>query len=309
MENQITETQNQTLNHGSTTELVLDYKAMEQMHNLASLMASGASTVPRHLQGNAADCMAVVMQAAQWKMNPYSVAQKTHLVNGQLGYEAQLVNAVISSSTAIAGSFHYEWFGDWSRVIGNFQTKKNGSGKTYQAPAWTQEDEKGLGVRVWATLRGESEPRVLELLLSQAQVRNSTLWASDPKQQLAYLGVKRWARLYCPAVILGVYTSDELQEVAPVEREINPRQAPKVETKSEALNGALSGDAGAADELSSSAVDFMVAIESADSVDVLNELSQEISAAVSSGSLSDFDRGQLFDAYKAQKKALEVEAV
>lgn len=52
-------------------------------------------------------------------------------------------------------------------------------------------------------MKNEQEPRVLELLLSQAQVRNSTLWASDPRQQLAYLAVKRWARLHCPDVILG----------------------------------------------------------------------------------------------------------
>jgi hypothetical protein len=82
-----------------------------------------------------------------------------------------------------------------------------------------------MWVKVWATLKGESEPRVLDLLLTQAQVRNSTLWGSDPKQQLAYLGVKRWARLYCPDVIRRVHP-DELQETAPrVERDITPTPA------------------------------------------------------------------------------------
>jgi hypothetical protein len=42
------------------------------------------------------------MQAAQWGMNPFAVAQKTHVVNGTLGYEAQLVNAVVSSSNLLA---------------------------------------------------------------------------------------------------------------------------------------------------------------------------------------------------------------
>jgi len=49
------------------------------------------------------------------------------------------------------------------------------------------------------------------------------LWASDPKQQLAYLAVKRWARLYAPAVILGVYSSDELEPInVAKERVVNP---------------------------------------------------------------------------------------
>ena len=73
-------------------------------------------------------------------------------------------------------------------------------------------DEQGCGVKVWATIKGETVPRELVLLLVQARTRNSTLWADDPKQQLAYLATKRWARLYCPDVIMGVYTPDELQE-------------------------------------------------------------------------------------------------
>ncbi|EAP2971000.1 hypothetical protein D9U37_20365 [Salmonella enterica] len=38
--------------------------------------------LPAHLAGKPADCMAIVMQAMQWGMNPYAVAQKTHLVTG-----------------------------------------------------------------------------------------------------------------------------------------------------------------------------------------------------------------------------------
>ncbi|EHS2585034.1 DNA breaking-rejoining protein [Salmonella enterica] len=37
---------------------------------------------------------------------------------------------------------------------------------------------------------------------------------------MAYLGVKYWARLYCPEVILGVYSPDEVEQRE--EREINP---------------------------------------------------------------------------------------
>lgn len=225
MSEQLAQFQNQApAEHRNTTDMVLDYQAMEQMSRLADMMANGRATVPQHLQGSPADCMAVIMQAAQWRMNPFAVAQKTHVVSGTLGYEAQLVNAVVCSSTKVKDSFHYEWFGEWTKVIGNFATRKNQSGKEYQVPAWTAADEKGLGIRVWATLKGENEPRVIELLLSQAQVRNSTLWASDPKQQLAYLAVKRWARLYAPDVILGVYSSDELQDQPVSEREVNPRE-------------------------------------------------------------------------------------
>lgn len=210
----------------SSSALILDSASMDSMMRLADHMAKGRSTIPDHLKGSSSDCMAVVMQAIQWKMNPYAVAQKTHLVNGTLGYEAQLVNSVVQSSGVTQDRFSYEWFGAWENVIGKTKvvdvpakgTKGSADYKKeyqFRVPDYDMRAEEGLGIRVSATLKGETEPRVLTLLLVQASVRNSPLWASDPKQQLAYLAVKRWARLFTPDVILGVYTPDELEEIAP----------------------------------------------------------------------------------------------
>lgn len=202
---------------------IFDASYLASVSQFGQLMAQGVATVPAHLQGNAADCMAVAMQAAQWRMSPFSVAQKTHLINGVLGYEAQLVNAVITRSGALSSRFVYEWFGPWENVIGKFAIRKGDKGKEYRVPAWSMADEDGCGIIVRATLAGEAEPRELRLLLAQARTRNSGLWADDPKQQIAYLAVKRWARLYAPDIILGVYTRDELEESeGRQEIEINP---------------------------------------------------------------------------------------
>lgn len=207
----------------STASLVLDVASMESIMRLADIMAKSRTTIPDHLKGNSADCAAVIMQAMQWQMNPFAVAQKTHVVNGTLGYEGQLVNAAITSSGVTRDRFNYEWFGAWEKIIGKTKVvnvpEKGKKGdkdykKAYQfhAADYDLKDEEGLGIRIWATLRGESQPRELTLLLVQASVRNSPLWATDPRQQLAYLAVKRWSRLYAPDVILGVYTPDELEQ-------------------------------------------------------------------------------------------------
>ncbi|EMK0103785.1 recombinase RecT [Klebsiella pneumoniae] len=188
-----------------TAAAIFSPEGMDRLVRFATLMADSKATVPAHLAGKPADCLAVTMQAAQWGMNPFAVAQKTHVVNGTLGYEAQLVNAVVSSSNLLATRLNYKWDGDWSKV----------SGKTDKSPSLT--------VTVWATLKGESEPRTLTISMAQAGVRNSPLWEQDPRQQLAYLCVKRWARLHAPDVLLGVYTPDELQKAQPrVERDITP---------------------------------------------------------------------------------------
>lgn len=226
----------------STTALVMDPQSMTNMLALAEVMASAVATIPQHLRKNRGDCLAIVMQSMQWGMNPFAVAQKTHTVNGVLGYEAQLVNAVIIARAPVKGRLSFEWFGDWSKIVGKFveresKNKKDeeGEAKKYRMPAWQISDEAGLGVRVSGTFRGETEPRTLELLMTQARTRNSTLWADDPKQQLAYLAIKRWSRLYCPDVILGVYTADELEEIEPApERDITPGREESAKASAEA---------------------------------------------------------------------------
>lgn len=202
--------------------MMQDGDMMDRMLKFAEIMATGKATIPAELR-NVGDCLAITMQAMNWKMNPFSVAQKTFFIGGKIGYEAQLVAAAIAGSGAVNGAFSFDWFGPWENVVGKFEIKRSDKGE-YRVPGWKLADEEGIGIRCWATLRGETEPRVLELLLAQARTRNSTLWADDPKQQLAYLAQKRWARLYAPGVILGVYTPDELDQFQP-EKEINPRPA------------------------------------------------------------------------------------
>lgn len=205
----------------------------DRMMRLAELMAKSGAAVPVYLRDNVGACFAVVQQAMRWNADPWAVALKTHVVNDMVAYESQLIGAVLNASGAIQeAALQDEYFGDWSKVIGHFIEReskyqnKDGSAKTYRKLATTLEDEKGVGIRVWATLAGEANPRVLSLLLSQASVRNSTLWADDPQQQLFYLAQKRWARKYAPGVILGLYSADELPGADDVDLDTGEIAAP-----------------------------------------------------------------------------------
>ena len=172
----------------NASALMMNPESMDRIMRMAEMMASGKSTVPVHLQKNPADCMAVVLQAMSWGMLPHIVAQKTHIVNGTLGYEAQLVNAVVQESGCITGRFHYEYKGN----------------------------SPGMECRVGAILRGEREITWGEWLNeSKVTTKNSPLWKTNPKQQMGYLQVKNWARLYAPGAILGVYTPDEFDAPQP----------------------------------------------------------------------------------------------
>lgn len=167
----------------ASVAMMMDSTKLQSLISFAEMMAKSTISVPDHLRGKPSDCLAIAMQAAQWGMNPFQVAQKTHIVSGKLGYEAQLVNAVVQASGQIKGGFKYEFSGD-----GN-----------------------GLKCRVGAVLRGDSEITWGEwLCIGDVTTKNSPLWKTNPKQQMAYLQTKNWSRLYCPGAILGIYSDDEL---------------------------------------------------------------------------------------------------
>lgn len=179
---------------------LLEADKLDKMMVLAEQMATSKLSVPEHLRGNVGDCLAIITQAMLWNMNPFAVAQKTHVVSGRLGYEAQLVIAVVQNSGAIRGAFRFESRG--------------------QNP--------NIETRAGAVLRGESEVTWGEWLsAASVTTKNSPLWKTNVPQQMSYLQAKNWSRLYCPGAILGVYSVDELEDFAPLaERTAAPAPAP-----------------------------------------------------------------------------------
>ncbi len=200
MENtNIVTTEQQAPNTISASNAIFNVQALGQLTAFANLMADSQVTVPAHLAGKPADCMAIVMQAMQWGMNPYAVAQKTHLVNGVLGYEAQLVNAVIASSSAIHGRFHYRYGGDWERCTRTQEITRDKNGKngkytvTERVRGWTDEDEIGLFVHRKSPARLAPGParrsRQLTLMLLP------TIFANALIQQVPLIRQKQSVRI------------------------------------------------------------------------------------------------------------------
>ena len=259
-----------------SNDLIFSPISMRDLDAIAQVMSKGVATVPKHLQGKPADCLAIVMQSAAWNMSPYQVAQKTHLINGTLGYEAQLLNAVISSSTAIEGRFHY-------RYSETFKSDKD-------PEAWVQ---------VGAVIKGESDIQWGERLYpATVATKNSPLWKSNPKQQCCYLALKYWARIYTPAVIMGVYTQDEIVEFEQ-EKDITP-----VDNVASIKKAALEKHK----EVALDAFDPMPAIE--DTAEIMREIAQaetveelDLTAAKAGNVCSD-DLDSVRKAYKDKKKVL-----
>lgn len=168
-----------------TGGLVIVPSDMGQVIEFAQLMAR-SNFVPGHLRGKPADCVAVALQAYRWEMDPFAVAQKTYFTRDGAppGYEAQLIAAVVLSRAPLDGRLDVQW---------------EGTGEQ-------------LACIVTGKFKGDARAKARRVEMRNITTRNSPLWKTDPQQQIAYYTIRAWARLYCPDVILGVYTKDEIME-------------------------------------------------------------------------------------------------
>lgn len=170
---------------------------MTEIESFAILMSKSAIAIPKHLRDQPGACMAIAIQASEWQMSPFAVANKSYSVNDRLGYEAQLINAVILRRAPIHGRFAVAY---------------SGSGSTRKC-------------KVSATLSDGGEVVYESPEISSITTKNSPLWKADPDQQLFYFSSRSLCRRHFPDVLLGIYTRDELEDSEP-ERNVMPQGNP-----------------------------------------------------------------------------------
>lgn len=152
----------------------------------AEVMCRADIALPKHLRGNAGACMAVALQALEWRMSPFAVASKSYSVNGMIAYEAQLIAAVVNTRSGIKGRLRYEFIGEGKNLSCKVTGDLDGQECSYETPPF-----------------------------EAIQPKNSPLWKTDPRQQLGYFAARSWARRHCPEVLLGVYDRDEAEHFGP----------------------------------------------------------------------------------------------
>jgi hypothetical protein len=176
---------------------VLDTGKFEHMQRIACVMAK-TSTIPESLcigedkkrlpeDTIIANCFRIVNQAVRWGMDPFAVADCASIIHGKLMWEGKIVAAVIDAKLGVKLNYEFD--------------EKSG-----------QE----LGVTVHATLPGETQRREIFGRVKDWHRGPKSPWASEGawKRQLRYMGNREWARAHAPAVMLGVYVDDELDDIA-----------------------------------------------------------------------------------------------
>ncbi|MRX33180.1 hypothetical protein [Aminobacter sp. MDW-2] len=192
---------------------VLDTSRFEHMQRIASVMAQ-STLIPESLykEGTGTDkrelplsqiisnCFLVVNQSVRWGLDPFAVAQSVAVVRGKLCYEGKLVAAVLDAKLGVR--LHHHFTGEPSKTDYRIYVSDQ---------PWTE--DMIARVKPGMTYPGA---RIVDGSVAQWSTGDKSPWAHSKnyRRMLVYRGARDWARFYEPAVLLGVYTPDEMLDLA-----------------------------------------------------------------------------------------------
>lgn len=173
---------------------------MKEVESLAQYMAKAGSAIPYSMQGNPGECMAVIMDAIAWRMNPWAVARQRYVTkskDGHLtgGYMGQLFIAVLNTRAGLKERLTPQYTGDGPdrRCILHAETM-SGQVLHYESPPFK-----------------DIEPK------------NSPLWKSDRDQQFFYYSGRAFGRRFFPELFMGIYDPEEVDHIARM-RDVTPKE-------------------------------------------------------------------------------------
>ncbi len=169
----------------------------------AQMMSRSMQAVPDRFRDNPGLCLGVTMDAMTFGFNPFALARSAYIVSGAIGYEAKAYVAALNASGFLKNRLKFFYSGE---VKGTHEVRAKDGKRT--VPAGT------LKCKIIGEVHGEDAPLEWETPeLGHIEQKGSPLWSSDPKLQLYYYGVRAWARVYLPEVMMGIQTRDEIEDI------------------------------------------------------------------------------------------------
>lgn len=186
----------------------VDIRKLGQVMEAAKLMSLSGSMVPAFLRENPGGCFGIVWKAYAWGMDPFAVASQAYEVENfrtkerTVAYMSQLTHAIIEARAPIKKrlAVRYEGEGDDRVCIVSGTFRNEDEPREHKSPRLG--DRKPVPRK--RTGRDGEEYETTS---------GSPLWQTKPDVQLFYDTSRDWARIYCPDVLLGIYTKEEMEEV------------------------------------------------------------------------------------------------
>ena len=190
-------TQEQMIVHDTGEYAMLfDSAKFNQAYRVATAFAQ-SGLVPDHFKNNPAGVFVVLHMATRMNLDPFMVLQKTYMVHGRPGMEAQLVIALVNARGPFTGPIQWRF---------------EGTGKDRKCVAYATHAKTGELCEAevtWAMVEAEGWNKDKQ---TQRGAIQKSKWNTLEQLMFRYRSGTFLARLYCPEVIMGLSTADELED-------------------------------------------------------------------------------------------------
>lgn len=168
-----------------------DPKLMTNSFKMAQMLA-GSNLIPQAYQGNTANCLIAIDIANRMNMPPLLVLQNLYIVKGTPAWSGKFCIAAVNG----CGKFEpMEFVFNGEQGTPTFgcyaQTIRKSNGKQCVSDNITMQMAKDEG---WLDKAGSK-------------------WQTMPRQMMMYRSAAFFARVYCPEVLIGLQTVEEVQDV------------------------------------------------------------------------------------------------
>jgi len=167
--------------------IFLSIQRFEFAQRVAKMLAM-STMVPDHFRDNVGNCMIALNLADRFQADPFQVMQNIYIVHGKPGLESKLAIALINQS------------GKFSPL----QFKLSGQGDARQCTAYAKHLE-----------TEEVLEQTVSITMAKAEgwmSKPGSKWKTMPDLMLQYRSAMFFARIYCPEVLLGMQTKEELYD-------------------------------------------------------------------------------------------------
>jgi len=155
-----------------------------------------STLVPPHFQGNIANCVLAVTMGDRLKEDPFMIMQHSYVVHNKFGFMAQYLIAKINSAGRFKGPIRWREEG-----------KKNTDAYTVFAYADPVDGTDRVEVGVsWQMVKAEGW-----------ESKAGSKWKTMPDMMFKYRSAAFFARLYCPDLIMGMKTVEEIEDYVDAE--------------------------------------------------------------------------------------------
>jgi hypothetical protein len=161
----------------------------EQAYRASKLLAS-SQLVPEQYRNQSQNCFIALQVADRMQIDPFLYMQNTYVVHGKPGLNGALAIALINKSGPFIEPIAFEYKG------------KYGVDRRCKATGILESGRVCEATITW------------EMVKAEGWLSNSK-WTSIPDQMLSYRSAAFLGRLYCPEVLMGMQTVDELIDAGP----------------------------------------------------------------------------------------------